>query len=95
MPRKPGQDTATWIKGIQRLAGLPGNQSPAIVEILNTPTPIDPHPGRDVPTDTPVVERQVLEVKGEKGNGKKNTNAPQATPKATDSNDTQRGRNNR
>ena len=94
---KTGQDTNTWLKGIQRLTGTPGNQSPGVRQILETPTPTDPHPEEEVPENTPVVERHVVRQGGQDAqeSDKSTTKGNQkGGQKATNGNDTQRTRGN-
>jgi hypothetical protein len=85
----PKQTTEEWLKGIQRLTGTPGNQSPRVKQIFETPTAQEPHPEDEVPEGTPVVERHVI---GERDAKKGNESTEKGGKKASDDNDIQRGR---
>lgn len=87
-------NTNEWLKNIQRLTGTPGNQSPAIKEIVETPAATETNPEDEVP-DGPVVERKVISEGGKSAKESTETGS-QGGKKATDSNDIQRaGRDSR
>lgn len=65
-------NTEEYLKGIQRLTGTPGNQSPSVKQIFETPTQQDPHPENDPPNqpselakeqETPIVKPEAEEAK--------------------------------